>query len=136
MSNAIAALALTAVLASPVPASSQSCPPIMTPMAQCTAVLPGAGAAISGTVLQVIDSRTVCVALGPLPSQWVRLEISDAPERGSRGAMMASAFGRDVDCVIVSELGSSVEAHCIADGVSVGRSADSPDMQAQARLWP
>jgi hypothetical protein len=134
MSNAIVAFVLTSVLASPVPEAPQTCP-VRPAIAQCAAAAPAAGAAVSGPVLQVIDARTVCVALGPLPSQWVRLEISDAPEHGSRGALMASAFGRDVDCVIVNRSGSSAQALCSEDGVSVGQRAASPDLQAEARLW-
>lgn len=134
MSNAIVALVLTSVLASPAAGAPQTCP-IRPPIAQCTAAAPAAGATVSGTVLQVIDAHTVCVALGPLPSQWVRLAISDAPEQGSRGALMASAFGRDVDCVIVNRSGPSAEALCSEDGVSVGRRAASPELQAEARLW-
>ncbi len=49
--------------------------------AACGASPPAAGALIRGPVLQVIDAWTVCVALGPLPEQWLALKLS-SPSQG------------------------------------------------------
>src|SRR5581483_4153148 len=98
----LAALAMIAATA----AQSLSCPPAPQPTtlarpspAACTAARPAHGQSFTGTVLQVIDGRTLCVAFGPTPEQWVRVRLTDAGPGLQRGALMATAFAREVTCV-------------------------------------
>ncbi|HEX3405798.1 MAG TPA: hypothetical protein VHS81_01065, partial [Caulobacteraceae bacterium] len=99
--------------------------------AACTAAAPTRGASFSGTVLQVIDGRTLCVAFGPSPDQWVRVRLTDGPASLPRGALMAAAFARDVTCVAERPEADGVTAVCTLDGQSIGRAAGSPDATAQ-----
>ena len=116
-------------------AGAQTCP-VRPPLAACTAPAPGAGARITGPVLQVIDARTLCVALGPSPSQWIQVEIADAEPDAGRGALMGAAFARDVQCVVTRRAATGVRAVCIdLGGNSVGRLAASPGARMQARDW-
>jgi hypothetical protein len=125
-------------------AQSLTCPPAPAPqqarlappgVAACTAAAPASGQSFSGTVLQVIDGRTLCVASGPTPDRWVRVRLSDASPGLPRGALMASAFARDVTCVAERPEADGVTAVCTLDGQSVGRAAGSPDATAQAADW-
>jgi hypothetical protein len=119
-----------------------TCPPAPQPArlgpptaAACTAAPPARGESFSGTVLQVIDGRTLCVASGPTPDHWVRVRLSDAADGLPRGALMATAFAREVTCVADAPDTDGVTAVCIADGHSVGRAAAGPDATAQAADW-
>jgi hypothetical protein len=119
-----------------------SCPPAQQPArldrpaaAACTATPPARGESFSGTVLQVIDGRTLCVAFGPTPDQWVRVRLTDAGAGLPRGALMAAAFAREVTCVAEFPGADGVAGVCIADGRSVGRLASAPDATAQAADW-
>jgi hypothetical protein len=132
--TATGALAAAIGLASWVPAIAQTCP-ARPPLAACTAAAPRPGDSFSGPVLQVIDRRTICVALGPLPSQWIQVMIADSDAHGTRGALMAAAFAQDVACVATGETGGAVRAVCLVDGVSVGRLANSPEIRMQAGEW-
>ena len=125
-------------------AQSLTCPPAPAPQqtrleppaaAACTAAPPARGQSFAGTVLQVIDGRTLCVASGPTPDQWVRVRLSDADGALSRGALMAAAFSREVTCVAGVSEPDGVTAVCVADGRSVGRAAAEPDATAQAADW-
>ena len=135
-----AAMAVIAATA----AHSLTCPPAPAPQptrleapaaAACTAAPPARGQSFSGTVLQVIDGRTLCVASGPTPDKWVRVRLSDADPSLPRGALMAAAFAREVTCVADLPDAGGVTAVCIVDGQSVGRAAASPDATAQAAAW-
>jgi hypothetical protein len=119
-----------------------TCPPAPQPArldpaaaAACTAAPPAHGEAFSGTVLQVIDGRTLCVASGPTPDRWVRVRLTDAGADLPRGALMATAFAREVSCVADAPDAEGVTAVCIVDGRSVGEAASSPDATAQAADW-
>ena len=136
----IAAMALIAATA----AHSLTCPPAPAPQptrleapsaTECAAAPPARGQSFSGTVLQVIDGRTLCVASGPTPDQWVRVRLSDADASLPRGALMAAAFSREVTCVAEQPSADGVTAVCIVEGQSVGRAAASPDATAQAADW-
>ncbi len=132
---AVMALGMAASLAAAGPAGAQTCP-VRLPPAPCTASAPGPGERFTGPVLQVLDARTLCVALGPAPDQWVQVEIADAAPDAGRGALMGAAFGRDVQCVVTRRAASGVRAVCIdLDGISVGRLADSPDVRMRASDW-
>jgi len=132
--NVTRVLAVAIGLGWSAPALAQTCPD-RPAMAACTAAAPRVGDSLSGPVLQVVDARTVCVALGPLPSQWVQVVIADSKTDATRGGLMAAAFAQDVQCVVTGEAGAAVRAVCLADGVSVGRLADSPDSRMQASAW-
>jgi len=120
-------------LATPTAGGSCQAPPVH---AACAAAAPGAGQAFGGPVLDVVDDHTVCVALGPLPSQWVRVELADARGGGTRGALMAAAFARDVKCVSVSAgAGGAARAVCLSDGVSISLLAMRPELRMQAAAW-
>ncbi len=119
-----------------------TCPPAPQPtrfgppaVAACTAAPPARGEAFTGTVLQVIDGRTLCVAFGPTPDHWVRVRLTDAVPGLPRGALMATAFAREVTCVAGAPDSDGVAAVCIVDGRSVGRAAAQPDAVAQAADW-
>jgi len=139
----LAAMAMIAATA----ASPLACPPAPPPgsaqpvalqrpaAAACTAALPARGASFSGTVLQVIDGHTLCVASGATPDQWVRVRLSDGGPGLTRGALMAAAFAKEVTCVAASADGDGVEAVCTADGRSVGRTAAEPAATVQAASW-
>ena len=103
--------------------------------AACTAAAPARGEAFTGTVLQVIDGRTLCVAFGPTPDRWVRVRLTDAAGGLPRGALMAAAFAREVTCVASGADDEGVSGVCIADGRSVGRTAAEPDAVTQAADW-
>ncbi|HWF77302.1 MAG TPA: hypothetical protein VN694_09010 [Caulobacteraceae bacterium] len=136
----LAALAMIAATAS----QSLTCPPPPAPQptrfaspppAACTAPAPALGAAFTGTVLQVIDGRTLCVAFGPSPDQWVRVRLTDAGPTLPRGALMATAFAREITCVAGAADGEGLSAVCTLDGRSVGEAAALPDAAAQAADW-
>jgi glucose/arabinose dehydrogenase len=118
---------------SPAPApQARFAPP---PPAACTAAAPARGASFTGTVLQVIDGHTLCVAFGPSPDQWVRVRLADASSGLPRGALMAAAFAREITCVAGATDGEGLTAVCTLDGRSVGEAAALPDAAAQAANW-
>jgi hypothetical protein len=120
------------------PAPTASAPPQPTRFVQpaaCTAAAPPRGAAFTGTVLQVIDGRTLCVAFGPSPDQWVRVRLADAGPTLPRGALMATAFAREITCVAGATDGDGLTAVCTLDGRSVGEAASQPDAAMQAADW-
>ncbi len=104
-------------------------------LAPCLAAAPAAGQRIAGTVLQVIDGRTVCVARGPSPSEWTRIEIADAPEPTAREALLAATFGRELECMVTRVSAGGAQAICQLDRVSVGVLAGSPAVLQQAKSW-
>ena len=103
--------------------------------AACTAAAPARGSSFSGTVLQVIDGRTLCVAFGPSPDQWVRVRLTDANPALPRGALMAAAFAKEVTCVAGPPDGDALTAVCTLDGHSLGEAAAQPDAAMQAADW-
>lgn len=116
------------------PASPDVCPPPVH-VANCSAPAPAAGVAFAGPVLQVIDASTVCVALGPLPTQWVRVDLADTPSDGTRSGLMAAVFAQDVTCLSAGPAGVGVRAVCLSGGVSVGLLASRPEIRAAAGSW-
>jgi hypothetical protein len=132
----MAVMALGAALAS---IASTSAPaqtfPERPPLTACTAAAPARGVSFSGTVLQVIDGRTLCVAAGPTPADWVRVRLTDAAADQTRGALMAAAFARSVVCLAASADEDGARGVCLADGRSVGEAARDPATVAQAAAW-
>ena len=134
-----AVMAMVAAVANPL-----VCPPAPTPqqarlgpppVAACTAAAPAQGEAFTGTVLQVIDGQTICVAFGPTPDSWVRVRLADAGAGRPRGALMASAFAKEVTCVASAADGDGVTAVCTVEGRSVGKAASDADATVEAADW-
>ncbi len=135
----IAFVALTAALLTPAPAAPElfadpAPPPRVAIVAACTAAPPADGI-VAGPVLQVIDGRTLCVARGPTPDQWVRVRLSDVHDREARSALMAAAFARNVVCGVAGREGDGVVGRCILDGASLGQLVQSQEIRAQAASW-
>ncbi len=103
-------------------------------MAACTAAAPVDGV-ISGPVLQVIDGRTLCVATGPTPDQWVRVRLSDIHDREARGSLMAAAFAKTVVCGTTGRDEDGVVGRCILGGATLGQLVQSQEIHAQAASW-
>jgi len=108
--------------------------------ALCSAPAAEPGARLRGPVLHVLDSETLCLALGPTPGRWLQLRLSDAGEPGpsaapTRGALMSVAFGRDVDCRIldVAEIGN--RATCEREGRALVARAREPGAVRAGRNW-
>jgi hypothetical protein len=132
----IAATAAAPLTCPPAPAHAPQPTRLAPPSpAACTAAAPARGASFSGTVLQVIDGRTLCVAFGPSPDQWVRVRLTDAGPALPRGALMAAAFAKEVTCVAGPSDGEALTAVCTLDGRSLGEAASQPDAAMQAADW-
>jgi hypothetical protein len=116
------------------PSPSPREPAVRPPQARCTAAANQAGE-VSGAVLQVIDGRTLCVAFGPTPDQWLQVRLADARADTPRGALMAAAFARNVACTVRRTDALGAVGVCSADGVSVARMAQEPAARAQAASW-
>jgi micrococcal nuclease len=113
-------LATSAAAAAPLKASIDTSR-IAPLIAECKAEAPGVGRVFEGTVLQVIDGQTVCLAQGPPPAEWIRVTIAGAPRDSSRGTLMAAAFGQVLDCVAMRAMPAGVEARCEVNGASLER---------------
>ena len=96
--------------------------------AVCTAPHPRPGAAFSGPVLQVMDGRTLCVALGPDPRQWVRVQIDGAGR--TRSDVMAAVFAQRLDCIAGADSAQGVQAVCRRGGVPLDRLLGSREAHA------
>ena len=98
----VAAVLGTLVVASlSVTQAPPACPTRPSLAVACTAAAPDRGQEISGPVLEVIDGRTLCVALGPTPDQWVRVRLADVGPDASRAALVAAVFARQLDCMTI-----------------------------------
>ena len=76
----------------------------------CGASPPPVGATVHGPVLQVIDARTVCVALGPLPEQWLQLKLK-TPTATGKGATQG-LFAQTVTSKVIASRPDGVRAAC------------------------
>jgi len=133
----LAALALISTLATsgPLALAEPAAPPVRVPIvAACTAAAPADGI-VAGPVLQVIDGRTLCVARGPTPDQWVRVRLSDIHDREARSALMAAAFAKTVFCGTAGRDDQGVVGRCILDGATLGQLVQSQEIHAQAASW-
>jgi hypothetical protein len=101
--------------------------------AVCAAARPHPGAAFSGPVLQVIDGRTLCVALGPDSKDWVLVRVDGASS--ARGALMAAVFAQRLDCVAGADSDQGVNATCRMEGVPLALLLQRSDVHAQALAW-
>ena len=86
------------------------------------------GATFSGRVTYVGDGDSLCVAVGPSPSQWVEVRLEDfyAPELHAPGgeaakrALVRAAFGRRLVCQASHQSYDRIVAACTRDGVPLG----------------
>jgi hypothetical protein len=101
------------------------------PNSPCHGRPPAEGVVFRGPVLHVPDGRTVCVARGFDPGQWIPLEIADAPRMTARATLMAVAFGKDVDCAMAAD----GRGHCVLGGRSLGSLAADPAAAEAGRAW-
>lgn len=101
----------------------------------CGAAAPSPGQAFGGVVLRVIDGRTVCLAKGPSPSQWVRATLDDSHDASARPAVMSALFGKRIDCAVVRQGPDGPVARCTLDGEPVGRLIDSSANRQAAVAW-
>jgi endonuclease YncB( thermonuclease family) len=108
----------------------------------CKGAPPSIGAAVHGPVLDVVDGETLCVALGPTPDRWVALKLADAPNAAptngadrARGALMAVAFARNVDCRVVAADKAGRSAVCVLDGRSIVARMREHDAVSVGLAW-
>jgi hypothetical protein len=102
----------------------------------CRAPTPAAGQTISGPVLHVIDGRTLCVAQGPTPDQWIPLRISPAVPvlPIDRQRLMATTFSRPLTCKITGG-GPAKTATCTLAGRPLEALLSEPATLTQAKAW-
>ena len=131
----IAALALVSTLLSGPALPAETAPPRVSIVAECTAAAPAEGASVSGPVLQVIDGRTLCIAKGPTPDQWVRVRLADVYDRENRGALMAATFSKDVVCKVERADAQGAVGRCSIDGAPLTQVVASAPAQVQAASW-
>ena len=82
----------------------------------------------SGRVTYVGDGDSLCVALGPSPSEWVEVRLEDfyAPELDEAGGDAAKAnlsrlvMGRSLTCYPAKQSYDRIVATCMLSGRSVG----------------
>jgi hypothetical protein len=106
------------------------CPDRPSLVAACTAEEPSPGQAFSGSIIQVIDGRTLCVAKGPSPEQWILVRLEG--DGGGRGALMAAAFAKPVACLARERTGRGLLAQCAIDGVDLSQASRT---QAVSASW-
>jgi micrococcal nuclease len=96
------------------------------------------GSTFSGPVSYVGDGDSLCVALGPSPTDWVEVRVSDfyAPELQEPGGQDAKTAleritkDRRVECRAIRQSYDRVVARCAVQGKSLGdlmRRAGVPD---------
>jgi hypothetical protein len=104
--------------------------------AACTASAPSVGERFEGTVLQVIDGQTLCVARGPMPSDWIRVRVAGAARASPRSALMAATFGAEIVCTPLDATSAGgVEARCEKDGVALDRLLTTDEVRREAASW-
>ncbi|WP_395444777.1 hypothetical protein [Caulobacter sp. UC70_42] len=103
-----------------------------TPSLACSARA-AAGDTIAGPVLEVPAASVICVALGPKPSDWVRVRLDGGASGASidRKVLMAAAFARRVECV----LDADGRGQCRLEGADVVSLAQTPTVQQAALSW-
>ena len=104
-------------------------------IAECTAALPATGQSFSGTVLQVIDGQTLCVANGPTPSEWIRVTIAGAAKDADRSTLMATTFGAELVCVPIGPTSGGVLARCEKSGVNLDQVMTTEQVRREAVSW-
>jgi hypothetical protein len=105
------------------------------PVAVCSAPSPASGQRFTGTVLQVIDGETLCLAQGPTPADWIRVSVAGAPRDARRSALAAAAFGRVLSCVALRDSPSGVVADCAVAGAAVNQLIMTKAVRLQGQSW-
>lgn len=102
----------------------------------CRAAAPATGQTISGPVMHVIDGRTLCVAQGPTPDQWIPVRISSALALlpTDRDRLMAAAFSQSLTCRITGG-GAVKAAACTVAGRPLDDVLAEPATITQAKAW-
>ncbi|WP_165186735.1 hypothetical protein [Caulobacter soli] len=102
----------------------------------CRAPAPAAGQIVTGPVLHVIDGRTLCIAQGPTPDQWVPLRISSvvAALPADRERLMAAAFSQSLICKVTGD-GPVKSATCTVAGRPLEALLTEPATITQAKTW-
>lgn len=88
----------------------------------------GPGKTFRGKVVYIVDGDGLCVALGPSPSHWAEVRLSDfyAPEANEPGgeaakaALQRIAFGRTLVCGAEKQSYDRVVAQCTLGGRPLG----------------
>ncbi len=102
----------------------------------CRAPAPAAGQTVTGPVLHVVDGRTLCIAQGPTPDQWIPLRISPALNvlPGDRDRLMAAAFSQSLVCKVTGG-GPVRSAACTVAGRPLEALLTEPATITQAKTW-
>lgn len=104
-------------------------------IAPCSAAAPAIGETFSGTVLEVLDGRTLCVAQGPTPDNWIRVQVSEAGGPDGRARLMAVSFAQRLTCVAGPVQVPGVLAECTVGGVPLASLLQDPTVTAEAKDW-
>ena len=97
----------------------------------CKGAAPAPGEVVHGPVLHVEDGGRLCVARGFGMTDWIELQLADAPPELPRGPLMSAAFAKDVDCKVQAD----GRALCTTDGQSIGDLAQRPSVQKAGLSW-
>ena len=102
----------------------------------CRAPPPAEGQTVTGPVLHVIDGRTLCIAQGPTPDQWIPLRISLAVATlpDERDRLMAAAFSQSLTCKVTGG-GAVRNATCLVSGRPLEALMTEPATITQAKTW-
>lgn len=102
----------------------------------CRAQAPAAGQTITGPVLHVIDGRTLCLAQGPTPDEWIPVRISSAVATlpADRERLMAATFAQSLTCRITGA-GAVKVATCTVAGRPLDALLTEPATLTQAKAW-
>jgi hypothetical protein len=106
----------------------------------CRASAPKAGATIEGTVLHVVDDRSLCVATGPTPDEWIPLIVEGASPVDrhdpmvTKAALMSAVFAKKMSCKVTSTEGGVSHATCAIDRTPI-KTMVANVTPAQAALW-
>jgi hypothetical protein len=102
----------------------------------CQAPAPAVGQTVSGPVLHVMDGRTLCIARGPTPEQWIPLRISPPAFAlpVDRERLMAAAFSQSLTCTITGR-GLVKTATCTLAGRPLQALLTEPATVTQAKAW-
>ena len=86
--------------------------------------------------MHVIDGRTLCIAQGPTPDQWIPVRISPAlPSLPTdRERLMATAFSQSLTCRITGGAAMKV-ATCTLAGRPLEALLAEPATIVQAKAW-
>jgi hypothetical protein len=105
------------------------------PPVDCNGAAPTVGQFFEGTVVEVLDGRTLCVAQGPAASDWVLVRLAGAPLATTRQTLMAASFARTLTCVAARGMQAGVEARCAVDGAPLDRVIGTNEARLQGLAW-